>query len=37
MNIFKDWNVFNNRQDSFNGQDDLTFEQWFNQNKKNEK
>jgi hypothetical protein len=34
INIQKEWNDFNEEQNSFNGQDDLTFEEWFNKFKK---
>lgn len=29
INIHKKWNIFNENQDSFNGKEDLTFEEWF--------
>jgi hypothetical protein len=28
VSIHQDWEVFFNKQDSFNGKDDLTFEEW---------
>jgi hypothetical protein len=34
LQIFNDWYEFDSNQDSFNGKDDLTFEQWFEQFKK---
>jgi hypothetical protein len=34
INIQKEWNEFDEEQDTFNGQDDLTFEEWFEQFKK---
>jgi hypothetical protein len=34
INIQKEWNDFNEEQNSFNGQDDLTFEEWFAKFKK---
>lgn len=32
IQIQKEWNKFNDNQDSFNGQDDLTFKEWFIKN-----
>jgi hypothetical protein len=34
ISIQQEWKTFNDAQDSFNGQDDLTFIQWFEQFKK---
>jgi hypothetical protein len=34
VSIHQDWELFFNKQDSFNGKDDLTFEEWFEKFKK---
>ncbi len=34
IQIQKEWRNFDDTQDSFNGQDDLTFREWFEQFKK---
>lgn len=34
ISIQQEWSDFNNNQDSFNGKDDLTFQEWFEQFKK---
>jgi hypothetical protein len=34
MDIQKEWSLFSDSQDSFNGQDDLTFNEWFQKFKK---
>jgi len=34
LKIFYDWDTFDYHQESFSGKDDLTFKQWFEQNKK---
>jgi hypothetical protein len=34
LEIQEDWDIFNETQDSFNGQDELTFKEWFEQFKK---
>lgn len=34
LEIISDWEIFNNTQDSFNGQDDLSFKEWFEKFKK---
>ncbi len=34
IQIQKEWRNFDDTQDSFNGQDDLTFKEWFEQFKK---
>jgi hypothetical protein len=34
LDIQEEWGIFNETQDSFNGKDDLTFKEWFEQFKK---